>query len=201
MALTSYPYTKAAVNLNKLSKEIRENSLITKALDHVNWSSPDALTVYFKDSLDPGEKTELDNVVTNHDGKADPSQGATSVQNEYILNSQLDFSGKKYLKVAGLTTDTSGGFVVPNNVAIGLFEIDISGEQPDAYVVIAYDWNGPSEKIFAVTRGDKSKPMDPKLSDNQVVGDGVKELTIVCVNDSTNQSGVIGGEWKAMIMN
>ena len=59
-----YTYTKS-VNLDRLTLEIAQDALITKALDHID-SVGTALSIWFKAELATGEKTELDTVVSNH---------------------------------------------------------------------------------------------------------------------------------------
>ena len=64
MALTKYEYTKDA-NIDLLSTEIQKDINITIALDHID-ANGTALSIWFKDVLPTGEKTNLDTVVANH---------------------------------------------------------------------------------------------------------------------------------------
>jgi hypothetical protein len=64
MALTKYEYTKDA-NIDLLSLEIQQTVAITIALDHID-ANATALSIWFREALSTGEKTELDTVVANH---------------------------------------------------------------------------------------------------------------------------------------
>jgi hypothetical protein len=105
----------------------------------------------------------------------------------------IAYSELKYKSVAALTTDTTGGITIPNGEVIALHRLRAAGVDPDVYVLLAWDWGGGSEKIFASTRGDIDTLFDTSQAANQVTGDGSKKIKIVIVNDSLLASPIVGG--------
>jgi hypothetical protein len=74
-----YPYTKAAINVDKFDSEIKNNSIGIK-FDRTSVYGSE-LKIYFTEELSENEITILTNIVTNH--SAAPSQ------EEYILQHVL----------------------------------------------------------------------------------------------------------------
>lgn len=69
--VTEYDFTKSSVAVDSLTAEIGASSIIT-ALDHINFSAPNSLAVFFKDALSAGDITTLGTVVTAHAGNPLP---------------------------------------------------------------------------------------------------------------------------------
>lgn len=75
MTLTSYPYTKSPVCVDRMTLEIQQDANILTALDHIDLYGS-SLTVWFKAALSAPEQTELNNLVAAHSGLALPSANA-----------------------------------------------------------------------------------------------------------------------------
>ena len=112
----------------------------------------------------------------------------------------VSYSQNKYMQVAGSTTDTSGGVVIPNGEVIAPFHFRGNGSDPSAYVALVWDYGGASETILVSTRGDISIEFDPSLTSNQFTGNGVKTLNVILINDSGTTSQIIGGAWEAVTL-
>lgn len=65
-----YTYSKAVVNLDKLTLEIEADATIQKTLEYMNDDNGGSnnLHIFFDLTLTSGEETALDTLVTNHDG-------------------------------------------------------------------------------------------------------------------------------------
>jgi len=68
--MAQYDYSKATVNVTALEWEIQNDEAISKALEKVNWTAPDSLSVFFEEALSGGEETALDALVAAHTGEA-----------------------------------------------------------------------------------------------------------------------------------
>lgn len=108
------------------------------------------------------------------------------------------FQDIKYKKVAANTVDDDSAIVPPNGDVIGIMKFRATGADPAAYVVLAYDFGGPGEKIFATTRGDIDYVYDPSVPVYQVTGDGIAKLSIVIINDNETETPIIGGSYEAI---
>lgn len=75
----SQDFPNGKFDTNKLKKEISENQTITIGLLSIS-SSGDTCTIEFKASLSASEKTELDNVVSQHDGENLPQDEVSNVE-------------------------------------------------------------------------------------------------------------------------
>lgn len=109
-----------------------------------------------------------------------------------------DYNQTKYLSVAGSTTNDDGGVVIPNGEKVGVFRFRANGSDPTAYVCLAWDWGGDSEKIFTSTKGDIDIYMDVSSDINTVTGNGVKKLCVVIINDGMLASPIVGGSFDAV---
>lgn len=99
----------------------------------------------------------------------------------------------KYKKVAALTTDTAGGFTVPNGETHAVHRFTGVGAEPSAFTYIVWDRGGGGEKVFISTKGEVDVYFDASNSQFQVTGDGVKKLEIVIENSLATMSPYIGG--------
>lgn len=74
--MTSYPYTKESVNIDRLTAEIEADETIVTDLLGVSWTSPDVLSIDFDGELTQDEETALDTVVSAHDGTPLPEHNS-----------------------------------------------------------------------------------------------------------------------------
>lgn len=109
------------------------------------------------------------------------------------LRPRIAFDERFYRKIDALSELTSTGFVVPNGESYGIYHFRANGSDPSCYVVLAFDYGGTSEDIFASTKGDISIINQDFCDCNVITGDGVKKLQIVLINNSDAQSPYIGG--------
>ena len=109
----------------------------------------------------------------------------------------ISYSESLYEKVGAGEESSSDGAVIPNNEIISITRFRANGADPTAYVLLAWDWGGGDEKIFASTKGDVDLLFDSSNTDNQMTGDGVKKLQIIITNDNSTESPVIGGAYEA----
>lgn len=116
---------------------------------------------------------------------------------ERISIMAADISGIKYKTVPAFTVDDSQAVVLPNGELIAISKVRLSGADPSVYAMLAYDYGGLDEKIFASTRGDINFDYETSDSAYQITGDGIKTLGIVIVNDSGTESPVVGGSFEA----
>jgi len=65
--MTEYDYTKSPLDVNRLTKEIRDSS-ITISLDHINALGAD-VKIFFKTDISTAERTALDAIVAAHTGE------------------------------------------------------------------------------------------------------------------------------------
>ena len=103
----------------------------------------------------------------------------------------------KYKKVAAFTTDDDTSIVPPSGELIGISKFRATGSDPSTYVLLAYDFGGPNEKIFASTRGDVDYEFETSIASYQIIGDGIAKLGITIVNDSATESPIVGGSFEA----
>lgn len=106
---------------------------------------------------------------------------------------KIDYRQSKVVAVAALTNDTAGGTVIPNGEKVGIARVDINGADPTVYAMVVWDYGGGAEKIFisTVQRADVSFDVsDPYY---QVIGDGVKAIKVVILNNTLTLSPIIGG--------
>jgi len=85
--MVKYDYTKSPVNISGLVYELSLNTIISVALDHIEFVEPSSLSIYFVDALSSEDKSELDNVVSNHTGIYNPP---ASYDLESYIDSQAD---------------------------------------------------------------------------------------------------------------
>lgn len=191
--MATYSFVKSTVNSDALTNEIRSSPIVT-ALDYVTYVPPTALDITFKGTLSAGDQTILGSIVSAHTG--DISANITIVKDTF-LNHDADYSELKYVKVATGNTDTTGGLIVPSNKTVGLYRLRLTGADSTMHVIMAFDYGGPSQKVYCSTRGSVDLYLNPLLAMNQITGNGVKKLCILCVNDSGTESPFIGGSWEA----
>jgi len=65
-----YIRTKTNVNVETLSLEIKESTVITTDLTSITFTEPDSLKVVFVLELSGVEETELDSIISAHTGQA-----------------------------------------------------------------------------------------------------------------------------------
>ena len=110
----------------------------------------------------------------------------------------IDYSETKYKTISGGSEDLTGGVVIPNGQKIGLINVRVNGGLSTGIrVMVVFDYNGLSEKIFCSSSGDVNAKFDPTSLTNQVIGDGIKKLMIVLINDDLTMSPIIGGAFTA----
>lgn len=109
------------------------------------------------------------------------------------LRPRIAFDERFYRKVSALSEIESDGFVVPNGETYGLYHFRANGSDPYCYVILAFDYGGENEDIFASTKGDISITNQEFCDCNVVIGDGVKKLQIILINNSDCESPYIGG--------
>jgi len=90
------------------------------------------------------------------------------------------------------------GSVIPNGQKIGVYSIILNGDDPGTSVMVVYDRNGGSEKIFRSTAGDVDSKLEVHDPINQVTGDGVKKLQVCILNDKTVESPIVGGAYEVV---
>ena len=111
---------------------------------------------------------------------------------------RIKYSETKYMKVSANTTDSSGGTVIPNGEHISVYRFRANGADPSAYVILAWDYGGAAEKIFASTKGDIDIYFDVSIDDHHLTGDGSKKLQIIIVNDNSTETPTIGGQYETV---
>ena len=108
----------------------------------------------------------------------------------------VDYTENKYLQVAATSVDTTGGTVIPNGETIFVSSLRLNGADPEAYVMLTWDWGGGSQKIIASTRGDiVLTPLSTNIN-AQFTGDGSKKIQIIIDNNNSTQTPFIGGEYE-----
>lgn len=134
---TTYEYTKTPVSLDRLTKEIQDDILITIVLEYCASSGSD-LSITFRTALSNNEKTELDTVVTNHSGLPLDIEDLTLVD---LGNTAATSTGYSYPEPAStgvaadyndrtrMSTDSFGNLQVRGPVLTdeGSFRDDFSG--------------------------------------------------------------------------
>jgi hypothetical protein len=94
---TSYPYTISTVNIDQLTANIENTSIVT-ALDHVS-TVGDAVSILFKDALSDSDKSTLDSVISSY-VYAVPVQATAKVaiesQPPISINSTPAFASKSF---------------------------------------------------------------------------------------------------------
>jgi hypothetical protein len=188
-----YSFVKTKVNSESLSNEIRVSS-ISIALDYITFVQPSSLDIFFKASLSTGEQTTLNTIVNNHAGEISES---IIITKDVFLNNTATYSVLKYVKVASWSTDNTQGVIIPVNKVVGIYRVRLTGADASMFSMLVFDYNGPTQKIISCTRGAVDLYLDPKLAINQVTGNGVKELSIICINDGGNESPYMGGSFEA----
>lgn len=105
----------------------------------------------------------------------------------------INYQESKYKSVAPLTTDTTGGIIIPNgeNVYISKFVGD--GVDANSYVLLAWDYGGGSQIIFYTASSNVERIPDSTNPTYQITGDGVKAIKVILVNNLGIPSSVIGG--------
>lgn len=98
--MSVYSYTKAIVNIDKLSYEITQEDTITVNLDYINHKSNGSLDIHFVNDLSTPEETTLSGVVVAHDGLP---------FSQYV--NDLDFYVNQYANVVDTYTGISGTFI------------------------------------------------------------------------------------------
>jgi len=106
---------------------------------------------------------------------------------------RLAFDERFYRKVDALSEELSEGFIPPAGEQFGLYHFRANGSDPSCYVVLAWDYKGTAEDIFSSTKGDISLTNESFCDCNVIIGDGIKKLQIVLINNSEYQSPYIGG--------
>lgn len=109
---------------------------------------------------------------------------------------RLSFTKTNYLQVAASTVDDSASVVLPNGETHAVHRFRANGADPEAYVALIWDYQGASETIVSSTKGDIDSFFDILNPDMQFIGDGVKKLSIVIINDNTSQTPIIGGSFE-----
>lgn len=109
-----------------------------------------------------------------------------------VIPPRIAFSELFYRQVNALSEIESTGFVLPVNEIYAIYHIRANGSDPSCYVVLALDYGGTNELVFLSTKGDVSITNDD-LENHQIVGDGVKKLQIVLINNGESSSPYIGG--------
>lgn len=135
----------------------------------------------------PTDTTDLDDFVNNY----------KAISNKKIFSnnipSRLMFDERFYKKVPAYSELISTGCVVPNGVSYGFYHFRANGSDPSCYVVLAWDYGGETEDIFASTKGDITITNETFCDCNVMTGDGVKKLQIILINNGETESPYIGG--------
>jgi hypothetical protein len=122
MALTKYSrsisqdFLNEIVDVNRLTKEITENSNITKALERID-KSGDNCDIWFKDALSSGEEIVLNGIVATHTG-------------DVLYTDSLDFHGNRVVSTMAYSyapEDTQiQGFLFPiTGGVVNIFDVSI----------------------------------------------------------------------------
>jgi hypothetical protein len=109
-----------------------------------------------------------------------------------------DYKDLFYKKVAALSDELSTGIIIPNSEKVGLYRFRANGSDPSAYVVLVWDLNGDTEKIFVSTKGDVDLFFDVNNEAYQITGNGTKKFNILLINNGVTESPHIGGDVDLM---
>jgi len=114
------------------------------------------------------------------------------------LEPRLSFSETNYLKVAASTIYVSIGAEFPAGESHAVYKFRANGADPAAYVVLAWDWGGDAQKIFGSTKGDIEIIFETDNPDHIITGVAGKKLSIVIINDNTDETPIVGGEFETV---
>jgi hypothetical protein len=105
-----------------------------------------------------------------------------------------DYKDLFYKKIPAFSENISSGIVIPNGERVGLYRFRANGADACCYVVLVWNYQGADEKIFVATKGDIDLFFDVNNEQYQIVGNGVKKLSILLVNNNENEGPYIGGD-------
>lgn len=114
-----------------------------------------------------------------------------------VISPRIDYSESHYKSAPASDTDCSTGSVIPSSQKIVVHTIRANGVS-DTTVIIVFDKDGGSEKIFTATTGDIDLSLDSTDTNNQITGDGTKKLQVCIINDRTVPSPIVGGAYEAV---
>lgn len=131
MSVTSYPFTKAA-NVERLKLEIQSDAAITIALDHIEFTDPDQLTVFFKAALPTADETALNALVAAHvNTPLDKPTEQRDSEGALIIRPKITKTGRTYqsryirfttsLADSGVSSDYDNADI-PGEVTVRLYD-------------------------------------------------------------------------------
>lgn len=105
----------------------------------------------------------------------------------------IKYSELHYASFAANTVNLSTGICPQNDEEICVYRFRANGADPSAYVALIWDLYGDDEKTFVSTKGDVDVTFQSEVENYHVIGDGVKKLQIVVINDNDTATPIIGG--------
>lgn len=106
MVLTEYSYTKE-VDLNRLTREIRDHPSILVALDHIDKPDADQVSIWFKDGLTIEQQAVLDDIVASHINQPLPS--VPVIQDVKVVEELGEATTGGHFQVTSLVADIPAG--------------------------------------------------------------------------------------------
>lgn len=174
--MSQYDYTKYPVAIDSLAQQINTSAIVT-ALDHIT-TYGSSLSILFKTDLSGGDKTVLDAIVANHDGKPLPDMFVNQTQTRFERSDiDLKLARGKAEVVAGTPNQAIAYIKSPGDFGSGLSRWASGGYalvqyyDPDDYVSV-YVEDKDRNIAWALAMGNDPNAQAP-MSDADVVALGI----------------------------